>query len=407
MSKEIRIQVNGYSGPSSPTGDQAMPQKTRFFVKIGNIPSELVEWMSTNPREQNLGSPVAKAISASLREDSHDFHLKNRGVLLSAESVDFIASEANPMGKDGRVTITFSDPALHGNVDGGHTLRLILAAQESGEELPEQYVEFEVITGLTDLLPVAEARNASVALDMKSMEAMKGSFDVLKSILGPCTIGGDHFFDRVELKMNEQLGEENRIDIRSLIAIILMFNKTLFPNDTLLEWKTGPHILYGKPEIALNKYLSLGGGDPELRKKEIEAMSPILLDILALYDIIEKELPLVKEKQYAKLPFATRRKNPKTLFSNEGLAYAVPQSVVLPILSGFRGCADIGLDGHYFWRANPFAVWAEEKKEMAQTFMGNMKDVKNAPDRAARTAVTWHFYIQIVELARLRMTGKN
>lgn len=60
----------------------------------------------------------------------------------------------------GEVSITFEQQAIHGNVDGGHTLRLILAAQSEGN-LPEQYVEFEVIVGLEELFPIAEARNTN------------------------------------------------------------------------------------------------------------------------------------------------------------------------------------------------------------------------------------------------------
>lgn len=396
----ISIPVKGFSVASAPSGDASLPQKARFFVRIGDVPTNLTEWMSTNPREQNLGSSVAQAISASIRADTKDFHLKNRGVLMSAESMIFEADKDDKTARNGQATITFTDPALHGNVDGGHTLRLILAAQESDDVLPEQYVEFEVITGLTDLLPIAEARNTSVALDMKSMEAMKGSFDVLKSILGDCLIGGDRFFDRVELKMNEQLEEKNSIDIRHIIGILLMFNKTLFPNSPVKDYHSGPHTLFGKPEMALTRYLSLGDGDPEARRQEIEAMAPILLDILTLYDIIERELPLVAEKKYAKFPFATRRKTPKALFSNVDLLYTVPRSIVQPIVAGMRGFADIGQDGKYYWQSDPFECWASKKDSYLQTLMDSIKSQKNDPTRAAKFPFYWHGYAQIAELHR-------
>ena len=400
---QISMPVKSFTTTPSPNGDPSLPSKARFLVRIGDIPAELTEWMSTNPREQNLGSPVAKAIAASMREDTHDFHLKNRGVLLSAE--DVVLTDGGQ-----EVTIIFSDPALHGNVDGGHTLRLILAAQESGEVLPEQYVEFEVITGLTVLIPIAEARNTSVALDMKSMEAMKGSFDVLKDILGGVTVGGDRFFDRVELKMNEQLEADNKIDIRLLIGIILMFNKNVIPDGIVKNYgqksMPTPHTLYGRPETVLQKYLDLGGGDPEVRQKEIEAMSPILPDLLTFWDTVEREFAMVNEKAYSKLPFATRLKNPMTLFSNQPLPYAMPRSVTQPVVAAIHDFVDIGKDGAYFWSCDPFAFWEANKARMVSTFIDNIKTQKNDPSRTVKYPIYWHSLALVAELYRANTTVK-
>ena len=200
--------------------------------------------MTTNPREQNLNSQVAKAIAASMREDHKEFHLRNRGILFSAKEIQYSPTP----GKEGSGTIlmVLEDHALHGNIDGGHTLRLILKAQEEGASLPEQFVEFEVITGMSSATAIAEARNTSVALDMKTLEEMKGSYEVLKEVFGDVEIHGDRFFDRVELKMNQMLDEKNSIDVRNLISILLMFNKSLFSTeDDLSLMDSHPIQMYG------------------------------------------------------------------------------------------------------------------------------------------------------------------
>ena len=127
---------------------------------------------------------------------------------------------------------------------------------------------------------------------------MKGSFNVLKSIFSDVEIQGDRFFNRVELKMNQQLEEQNHIDIRMLISVLMMFNQELFsvPQNPA-EKDNSPVQMYGNKEAALKKYLSLGGGSSDKRDEVIRSMSPIMIDILNLWNTIERELPQVDVKK--------------------------------------------------------------------------------------------------------------
>lgn len=394
--EKVTMPVKGFTRMASPYAGAKGPDKVRFFVRIGDVPAAIENWMATNPREQNLKSQVSKAIAASIREDTRDFHLKNRGVLLSAQSAEFTQ---NPdAAGEGSVTLTFTKPELHGNVDGGHTLRLILAAQEEGET-PEQYVEFEVLVGVEDLLPIAEARNTSVALDMRSLEEMKGSFDVLKAILGDVTIQGDRFFDRVELKMNQQLEEQNHIDIRMLISVLLMFNQELFPIPKKATADVNsPTQMYGNKEAALTKYLSLGGGDAEKRNEAIRKMAPILTDIPKLWDTIERELPEVNARKYSRLPFVERAKSPVGTFSNAPLKYIVPQSIMYPFMAGFRALVQVDDDGAYSWKESPLEAWADCKQAMVTSLFDTLKGYKGNPTMPARKSLYWRSYYQHVLL---------
>ena len=74
--------------------------------------------METNPREQNLKTDVSKEIEQSLKADNHSFHLWNRGILFSADEVSYD-------NKSKTATMSLSDKNIHGNIDGGHTLRII------------------------------------------------------------------------------------------------------------------------------------------------------------------------------------------------------------------------------------------------------------------------------------------
>lgn len=370
------------------------PGKYRFYVDIRHVSPSLLDWMSTNPREQNLGSQVAKAIAASMREGHGQFHLRNRGILLSANDVSFDGADGA-----GTVNISFEKHGLHGNIDGGHTLRLILQAQEDGAVLPEQYVEFEVITGLESVTELAEARNTSVALDIRTMEEMKGSYDVLKEVFSGVEISGDRFFDRVELKMNQMLEEKNSIDVRNLISILLMFNQDLFPNDdesAAVSTTVHPIQMYGGKETALKKYLELGGGDPVSRDLQLRRMAPVFVDIVRLWDLVERELPLIDERKYKALRFAKAKKAPVSLFSNAPLPYSIPQSIVFPVVAAFRALIRKDADGNYSWAIDPFRVWEDTKKSMAATVLNELKTFKGNPTVIVKNKTFWsNLYLDV------------
>ena len=78
MDTAITLPVKSYCCMESPTNSKVL--KHRFYVNCNDIPEELLQWMRTNPREQNLSSPVAKNIAASLIESHEEFHLRNRGI---------------------------------------------------------------------------------------------------------------------------------------------------------------------------------------------------------------------------------------------------------------------------------------------------------------------------------------
>lgn len=82
-------------------------------------------------------------------------------------------------------TIILTDSNKHGNIDGGHTLRAIIAAQKSGLISSDRYVFMEIFIGLETPVELAAARNTSVQVDLKSIEELKDSFEVIKKSLTP------------------------------------------------------------------------------------------------------------------------------------------------------------------------------------------------------------------------------
>lgn len=217
IKKTMKVRENTFRKLEDPFENGAA-KKYVFYVKVDDVAEGIP--MATNPRDQKLTSGVATAIKESLLSNDGYFHLKNRGIVLSAESVHY-------NNKEKIATIIFSDELSHGNIDGGHTYKIV--CEHKGENL-EQYVQFEVMTGVEDIIEnLAEARNTSVQVDAKSMAELAEKFDPIKEGLE-----GMPFFKRIAFKQNQisvddETGKKNKmIDAREIVAIISMFNISLY-----------------------------------------------------------------------------------------------------------------------------------------------------------------------------------
>lgn len=164
--------VDQFKEMFDPVNSKSKHIKYVCYAQAKTIPQEIENWMETNPREQKMTTNVAKTINDSLLENIN-FRELNRGILLSAESIDYDDQKKI-------ATIVLSDPTKHGNIDGGHTLRAILEAQKSGQLSSDRYVFMEIFIGLETPVELAAARNTSVQVDLKSIEELKNSFEVIK-----------------------------------------------------------------------------------------------------------------------------------------------------------------------------------------------------------------------------------
>ena len=145
--------------------------------------------------------------------------------------------------------IEFDDNALHGNIDGGHTYKII--CEHKDDSKIDQYVQFEIMTGVEDIIEdLARARNTSVQVDEKSMAELANKFDPIKEGLE-----GMPFYNRIAFKQNQiEIDNTNgknlkMIDAREIVAIINMFNIDRFDfkhtqlKHILLKQKCYPYIL--------------------------------------------------------------------------------------------------------------------------------------------------------------------
>lgn len=323
------------------------------YLETAEIPQELKEWAKTNPRDQKMTTDVAKAIIKSLKEND-DFHELNRGLVFSAESVNFDTRTET-------LTVEMTNDDIHGNIDGGHTLHAIFDAQNDKDiSLEKRYVFAEFFVGLLSPVELAAARNTSVQVDLKSQEELRKSFDVLKRILQPF-----NFEKRIAYHMNQHCDENIQvIDVREIITILNMFNQSLYPTTGQEGFaiENQPIISYTGKEASLKRFLSQG---KEQREQILEKMEPIIRDIFRLWDMVEREFPqMVKRtkhlygaKKYSK--YNNGEIVGQTMFSQNDLKYLVPKGIVYPVVGSFRALVSVNPEtGFYYWKKDPFEVWA-------------------------------------------------
>ena len=350
------------------------------YVQCVSIPDELLNWMATNPREQKMSTNVARKISDGLL--NKNFHELNRGILMSVDSISY-DNQKNT------VTIELTDPEKHGNIDGGHTLRAIIDAKNNLTLSDDRYVFFEAFTGLESTVELAEARNTSVQVDLKSIEELKNSFDCIKTVLSNLP-----FASRIQYKMNEYWGEDvETIDIREVLAITIMFSQAIYPyfdkkNNSLIG--TQPIQCYSGKEASLKKFINLG---KDVRELMIKSMTPIIPDIFDLWEKIEFDF--TNKSSDAGKRYGTRKYSKydngawiaKTTFGQKPLQYYIPKGIMYPLVGAFRALADIDKKtNQYYWKKNPIKAWNDVGQKLVSIILDEKID---NPDVLAKNNNLW------------------
>lgn len=405
----ITIPVKSFKKFDNPYDSKATAAKYQFFANVADVPVDWMEWLSVNPREQKLTTDVARDIANSLRSNKRNFHVLNRGILLSADEVSFD-------NKEKKATIKFVDSKMHGIVDGGHTYRQILKYQEDLNPIFEKYVQIEVITSFDSIEELAEARNNSVAVDDKSIEELRGTFEPIKRIIENHFIQDEKYFDRISFRQNEFWGNKdvnNIIDVREIIAIINMFNPLLYDSMTPVH----PIQSYTGKAASLNKFLKMSPPgikeeDPEYRKAVIEKMEIIIPDIFTLWDEIETQFAKVSKelnKRYGSKPYSNYGKdNIKkiSLFSNIEMDYTIPKGIMYPVLGAFRALV-CEKNGKYDWVVSPFEVWNEKKEQIVSSVLESSAQFGNSPDKLGKSALLWDSLYNNILIYRLTSNIKK
>lgn len=384
ITKTFRVNASSFRKLDDPF-ENGKSKKYVFYAKADDVPEGIP--MATNPREQKLTSSVAKAIEDSLTSNDGYFHLKNRGIVISAGKVTF-------NNRTDEVTIEFDDDTYHGNIDGGHTYKII--CEHKGEGL-DQYVQFEVMTGVEDIIEsLARARNTSVQVDEKSMAELANRFDPIKE-----GIEGMPFYDRIAFKQNqvEVDGETGKsmkmIDAREIVAIINMFDIAKYDN------KTHPTQAYSSKASMLSVYLQ----DSEHYRKFVN----IAPDIFDLYDAVETEFASAYNNtggRYGSRKYSGYKDGKivaKSKFGQRELSYKIPDGLVYPTVAAFRTLVvENSTTGKYEWYngEEPIKVWERCKESITGKIMNYAASIGDNPNVVGKDQNVWDLVYMTVTLEK-------
>lgn len=375
----FQLFAKSFKKMEDPTSSESKRTKYVCYVQANTIPTVFDNWMETNPREQKMTTNVAQKIINSLKENNN-FHELNRGILMSADAVSYD-------NKLGVVDIEMNDTTIHGNIDGGHTLRAILDLNNQQLLPDDRYVFMEIYTGIDSPVELAAARNTSVQVDLKSIEELQKSFDVIKESLKTMD-----FSNRIAYKMNEHYNDDIvPIDVREIIAIMLMFSQTVYPykkaDGSLNDIQ--PIQCYTGKEASLKKFINLSKDD---REKMINNMQPILNDIYNLWEDIEINfnryaLGAGKNLKNRKVIKSGKDIKSQSLFYQTDMDYIVPRGMIYPVVGAFRALIKVDAStGKYSWQANPFDI----ADKIASKLVGIILDEKNDnPDAIGKNSNLW------------------
>ncbi|MED4012905.1 AIPR family protein [Priestia aryabhattai] len=360
-------------------------------INVQDLPGNI--WMETNLRERNFKTQVAQKIKKSLIESPNDnFHLLNRGILISAHYVEVIEKESEKY-----VRIYLLHKGLHGSVDGGHTLEIIKKYKH--QIINKKRVTIEVMTGVEDYFEeLADARNTYVKVEDKSKLELEKKFDFIKK-----AIAHKRYAKDIAYKDNE----EGSIDVRDIVAILSMFNISRYPNKQ--GEQNYPTAAYSRKAMCINWYredYEKGSNNP------YKKMTGLITDILELLDRVQADLPnfystsVANGKgQYGRIKGVTPGKGGrkfKRLFADEVAytEYSTPNGFIYPIVGAFRYLIE-EVNGVYRWKADPFEIWKKIGPYLTLILIDAHRGVGNNPNSTGKFISLWGHLYDKVKIAYL------
>jgi hypothetical protein len=368
--------------------DPTVPNAERhvMFVRVLDVPDGLPK--DPNPREQKIDRLIYREVGRHLLNEEgtpNTFHLKNKGITLIAEKVQ-------RRGDDEHVyEVTFGSG--QGIVDGGHTYEVLRANRESINELNggdsataeiDQFVKFEIVTGLTeDLIPeLARGLNTAVQVQEMSLADLRDEFGWIKD-----TIKGEPYGEKIAFRENEQ----RMYDARDLIMLLDLFNLTDFPN-TGGEY---PVRAFSSKAAVLKAYLD---DRRENGGKKYEMLQPILKDILVLHDTISFEARELHNKanggkggNLAFMEGRVRGKFPFPFIGKEG-SYRLLRGALFPMLGAFRWMVEENGDDEVHWIGSfddVLALWREIGGELMKATQATSIELARNPNAIGKSRNHW------------------
>lgn len=355
-----------------------------FFCSAADVAPELWEWRAVNPREVNTRSSVYKSITNTLVSEPSRFHERNRGITVVAKDVTFDE-------KKQAVLLTLDDVALHGVVDGAHTLQAILSVQKNPPDSWAASVFFKIVVGADSeqIAEIAGGLNTSQQVDLKSLENLKDHFDELKKVLAKEPYAGE-----IAYKMNE----DKPVDVREILYYLAVFDCSAYSE------KQHPVALFGRKEGIVRRFAEQAkspGGD-----SSFAMLIPRAPDILKLRDQIEKaaldlDVGRYKVKPGVRIRSETNRGN-RLVFLDETVDGKIPLGWIMPMLAAFRANVDWDADERKFsWVIDPTELLNACIEELVLGIQDVHAQENSRPEYVGRNSIAWRMSYNTVSQAIL------
>jgi len=345
-----------------------------LWVDVQQIPKGFPR--DVNPRDVKSTTKVYKRIEEGLTESTQSFFLNNRGILISAKSVDLDAITK-------KITLnlgTDEEKELYGVLDGGHTYHAITKNQNKLDPDMKQYVHLEIMTNIVEIDELSGARNTSVQVSDKAIAELANKFNFVKRSIENEPYSGD-----IAYRENE----DKRLDTVDLLRLMYAFNVFKFK-----EGNTQPIQAYSGKAQVLKDYLA----NYEKGKKDrndYEYIAPLLPKIIKLYDRIESEMVVGYKLANPKGAFGrvkgvdTKEKGYTTKFLQTPIDYHITQGFIFPILASFRSLIEIESDNTLNWVIDPLEVWDRIKEKLVNNTVEMSRQLGNNPQSAGKSNTLW------------------
>ncbi|MFA6194500.1 MAG: AIPR family protein [Patescibacteria group bacterium] len=362
------------------------------IVNVKDVPESLDDWRKLNPRDPKTNSGVALKIKSTLEDNPEAFLLKNRGITLMVEKVDF-DNQTN------EVKLEMVNEHKNGLLDGGHTFKIIRNYLEglSKDEISEinAYVRIEILEGIKDIeeaVGIVESRNTSTQVKEQSIEELKKNYEEIKNVLKDQPYAENIAYKEFELLDD---GSKKNIDIKDILSYLVCFDVESFTGEKhpIKAYSTKANVVqhFRDNQERMLKYI------------------PLLPVILELRDFIYLELPEAYNHAGGKFGGLTgvvelsnkaRMHKEKLAFTDKESTYRIPSSFIYPILASFRNLVRIE-DGKCSWKTNPIKFFRELKGDLAARLGDQAKELRN-PNKLGKDIATWGRCYDLVAIEALK-----
>ncbi len=359
-----------------------------LFVPVRSVPTGLP--LDPNARVPNLRRRIYRDIQDSLFDQDTTpgtFHLKHKGITLIADSVT--------RSSEGIYTVALG--RNHGVVDGGHTYELIIKNLDN-KRLPEQqFVKFEILTGIPPewIVEIAGGLNTSVQVQPFALDNLAGKFKWIKAQLKK-----EPYYESIAWKENEN----GDFDARDIVSLLTCFNIELFPNKSN-NGDSNPVVAYEKKSKALELF--------EQHMDSYRRLRPILKDILVLHDTIRLESQELHNEaggKYGNLSFVEHKERGKFTFHfiSKESEYRLMNAALYPMLGAFRWMVEIDpKKDRARWRGgfrNVIRLWRASASELLRiTVQKNAEEGRN-PNAIGKSRAHWSSLYSRLALRDLQAT---